>query len=310
MPCPGSLRTSMLPPNASAWSRTASSPTPRPASPLTALAVEKPGWVRTAVSEPLLRASASVSSEMPRPSSETVTSTMLPRCSARSSRRPRAGLPARSRSSGGSIPWPTALRSRWTSGSERPSRIARSSSVSAPTTTSSTCLPVSPARSRTARGSGVTIDESGSVRMPIAAPLRSSSSRSPRSSSSVTTPWPAWPLAPELVLEPAAMQDGLADEIEQRVDLLGGDADRAALGRGRGRGGRRGRLVRLGRRAVGRAPWRRRARRSARGSARPRPRRGGAARRTSAAGDRCGRRPAPRRGARRRAGPPSRARAR
>ena len=196
MPSPGSLRTSMLPPKASAWSLTASSPTPRPEIALTASAVEKPGWVRTAVSEPVRRASASVPSEMPRPSSATVTSTMLPRCSARSSRRPRAGLPARSRTSGGSIPWPIALRSRWTSGSERPSRIARSSSVSAPTTTSSTSLPLSTARSRTARGSGVTIDASGSVRIPIAAPLRSSSRRSPRSSSSVTTPWPPWPFAP------------------------------------------------------------------------------------------------------------------
>ena len=95
----------------------------------------------------------------PRPSSATVTSTVPPRCSARSSRRPRAGLPARSRSCGGSIPWAIELRSRWTERLGRPSRIARSSSVSAPTTISSTSLPVSAARSRTARGSGVTIDD-------------------------------------------------------------------------------------------------------------------------------------------------------
>ena len=48
----------------------------------------------TSVSDPALRASASVSSSTPRPSSATVTSTMPPRCSARSSSRPRAGLPA------------------------------------------------------------------------------------------------------------------------------------------------------------------------------------------------------------------------
>ena len=153
---------------------------------LTSLAVEKPACARTSAREPVRRPSASASSETPRPSSATVISTSAPRCSARSSSRPPLGLPRRTRSSGASMPCAIALRSRWIRISGSPSRMARSSSVSAPSTTSSTSLPVSAARSRTARGSGATIDDSGSVRMPIAAPLSPSSRRSPRSSSSET----------------------------------------------------------------------------------------------------------------------------
>jgi hypothetical protein len=46
--------------------------------------------------------------------------------------RPRRGLPAAARASGGSRPWSSALRSMWTSGSPRPSATARSISVSSP----------------------------------------------------------------------------------------------------------------------------------------------------------------------------------
>ncbi len=53
------------------------------------------------------------SQSMPRPSSLTVITTLLPRCEARSDTVPARGLPAASRSSGGSSPWSTALRTMW-----------------------------------------------------------------------------------------------------------------------------------------------------------------------------------------------------
>ena len=131
------------------------------------------------------------------------------------------------------MPWAMALRRMWTSGSVSPSRMARSSSVSAPRTTSSTCLPVSAARSRTARGSGATIDDSGSVRMPIAAPLRSVEQA--LAGVELVGERPVAGVRAELVLEAPAVEDGLAHEVEQRVDLLGRHADRAALARRRRR---------------------------------------------------------------------------
>ena len=97
------------------------------------------------------RRASSTSRGTPRPSSATTISTRPPRCSARSSIVARAGLPACPRSSALSIPWPIALRSRWTSGSDRLSRMTRSSSVSPPLTTSSTSLPSAAPMSRTAR---------------------------------------------------------------------------------------------------------------------------------------------------------------
>ena len=189
MPCPGSLRTSMLPPNASTWSLTASSPTPRPGDLADLARGREAGRASTSASEPrparlgerLLRDAAAVvgdrdlddaaallGAQLEAPARRLAGAARAPRA-ARSRGRPRCGAGGRAARRG-----PRGSRGR--ARSRRPS------------TTSSTCLPVSAARSRTARGSGVTIDESGSVRIPIAAPLRSSSRRSPRSSSSVTTP--------------------------------------------------------------------------------------------------------------------------
>ncbi len=65
---------------------------------------------------------------------------------------PAAGLPAASRSAGVSRPWSSALRTRCTSGSPIASTTVRSSSVSWPTSSSSTCLPSLVERSRTSRG--------------------------------------------------------------------------------------------------------------------------------------------------------------
>ncbi|NTV97443.1 MAG: hypothetical protein HGA75_18870, partial [Thiobacillus sp.] len=56
------------------------------------------------------------------------------------------------RSSGPSMPWSTALRTRWTRGSLRSSIMVLSSSVSSPDRTSSTSLPSWRARSRARRG--------------------------------------------------------------------------------------------------------------------------------------------------------------
>ncbi len=58
----------------------------------------------------------------------------------RSARRPVSGFPRRLRSDGGSIPWATALRTRWSSGSASRSRMERSSSSATPTRSSETCL--------------------------------------------------------------------------------------------------------------------------------------------------------------------------
>ena len=66
------------------------------------------------------------------------------------------------------MPCATELRRMWTIGSLIPSRITRSSSVSAPVTTSSTSVPLAAAMSRTARGNVPVIDASGSVRISIA----------------------------------------------------------------------------------------------------------------------------------------------
>src|SRR5664280_2226086 len=74
---------------------------------------------------------------------------------ARKVRTPPAGLPAPTRVSGSSMPWPTALRTRCISGSLTASSRARSSSVSPPTTSRWTWVPQAAARSRT------TLDISG-----------------------------------------------------------------------------------------------------------------------------------------------------
>ena len=89
------------------------------------------------------------SRSMPRPSSETEMRTWSRSRRASISdaaRRRLAG--ARGARSGDSMPWSTALRIRCTSGSASRSRIARSSSSSAPRSSTSTVLPSSRARPR------------------------------------------------------------------------------------------------------------------------------------------------------------------
>ena len=66
---------------------------------------------------------------------------------------PCSGLPLAARSAGVSSPWSAELRTMWVSGSLIRSSTWRSSSVSAPCISSSICLPSSPDRSRTMRGS-------------------------------------------------------------------------------------------------------------------------------------------------------------
>ena len=78
--------------------------------------------------------------------------TLPPSWKACRSSRPSAGLPRVSRSSGGSMPWSTALRSRCVSGSRMASMIVLSSSVSWPSMSMRACLPQATARSRTTRG--------------------------------------------------------------------------------------------------------------------------------------------------------------
>ena len=69
-------------------------------------------------------------------------------CEAETRMTPRGGLPVSRRSAGVSMPWSAALRSRCVNGSLISSSTWRSSSVSAPVSTSSISLPSSVARSR------------------------------------------------------------------------------------------------------------------------------------------------------------------
>ena len=161
MPRPARVRTSTRPRSASTAERTASRPTPRPDTPLTCRAVVSPG------SKIAVNASASVitrpalartrSTSIPRPSSETAITTSPPICVAWSRTTASSGFPCAARSSGGSMPWSAALRTRATSGSRSRSRTCRSSSVSSPTSSQRTCLPDARAMSRTARRRGAAI---------------------------------------------------------------------------------------------------------------------------------------------------------
>ena len=140
-------------------------PTPRPDTLVTASAVENPGRARTRSSWSSDSASAWGSTSpsrcarsrirarsMPRPSSLTLIATLARSRTAVRTISPSGGLPRRRRSAGVSMPWSTALRSRCSNGSPSSSRIARSSSISFPSTRNATCLSSSRARSRTRRG--------------------------------------------------------------------------------------------------------------------------------------------------------------
>ena len=167
VPCPCLLWTSTVPPVFSMLVRTTSIPTPRPETLVTFSAVEKPGmkmrrrisrspmWVaRSAVMMPRSMAlRRTLSGSIPAPSSVISMLTCPPSWNARKCRRPVAGLPAATRASAVSMPWSIELRTMWTSGSLIASMTVRSSSVSLPSSSRSTCLPHVSDRSRTTRGS-------------------------------------------------------------------------------------------------------------------------------------------------------------
>jgi two-component system chemotaxis sensor kinase CheA len=90
--------------------------------------------------------------------------------------RERAAKPARGRVELRALPRGSMVEIAVT---DRLSRMTRSISVSVPVTAKSTSFPAATAMSRTARGSGPVITASGSVRIPTAVSLRSSSMRSP-----------------------------------------------------------------------------------------------------------------------------------
>ncbi len=195
VPSRGREESSTRPPSASMVALTASIPTPRPDTSLTLLRVERPGRntsaatcsggrssARSPCSRPAATARArTVSRSMPPPSSSTEM-----RIESRSRRawmqmRPASCLPSRRRSSGPSMPWSTALRIRWTSGSESRSRMERSSSSSAPASSTCTCLPSWRASSRATRGSCSITRSSGAVRRSRARRCSSPTTRSMRS---------------------------------------------------------------------------------------------------------------------------------
>ena len=155
-------------------------PTPRPDTSLTASAVEKPGAkisAQTSASSRLSgacrpRSRALASSrwrDRPRPSSRTSMTIEPPWCDAASVSRPVSGLPAARRSAGVSMPWSMLLRTRCISGSVIFSIMPLSSSVASPCVTSSSCLPILAASSRSMRGKRLKTTDTGIMRMAIAA---------------------------------------------------------------------------------------------------------------------------------------------
>ena len=165
---------------------TTSSPTPRPETSVTFSAVEKPGAKRSAQTSssesplslsmiPLASALRTIlSRSRPRPSSTIVTTTEPPEWQAERCTCPVRSFPAAARSSGNSIPWSTALRIMWTSGSPTASTMLRSISVSSPSDVNSTSLPIFCERSRERRAIFWNVDLSGTMRIAIE---RSCSSR-------------------------------------------------------------------------------------------------------------------------------------
>jgi hypothetical protein len=142
---------------------TTSSPTPHPDTSITVRTVEKPSvkisWIASrsesassSVTRPRSSARRRTSrASIPPPSSTRVITTWFDSWAAESTIVPDAGFPRAARTAGASMPWSTALRMRWTSGSPISSMTALSTRVSSPCRTSSTCLPCWRARSRTRR---------------------------------------------------------------------------------------------------------------------------------------------------------------
>ena len=159
MPAPGRLWSATVPPSRSTCSLTIGRPSPCPETSVMTKLVLNPERKMSstgscAMSIRARRAAArTCSGSIPRPSSETAIS-IRPFSRGRIAAviRPRAGLPAASRSSGVSSPWSTALRTRWISGSLIASSTRRSTGSSPPSACHSTSLPSLRARSRTIRG--------------------------------------------------------------------------------------------------------------------------------------------------------------
>ena len=158
----------MVPPICSILVFTTSMPTPRPDTAVTVggggeagaedEALQSAPSVMPASSASVARPCAStlariLSTGRPRPSSAISMMMWPPSWNAFSVMRPVSGLPAARRSAGFSRPWSPELRTMWVSGSLISSSTWRSSSVSAPSMTSSIFLSISRARSRTSRGS-------------------------------------------------------------------------------------------------------------------------------------------------------------
>ena len=174
-------------------------PTPRPLTLVTSLAVEKPGSktscsssrsassaARSAVSSPRSMALARIRSTfMPAPSSATSIMTWLPSCTARRRSVPSGSLPAASRTSGGSMPWSSELRTACVSGSLMASSKLLSSSVSWPSICSRTRRPSVCERSRTMRGIFEKTFDTGCMRAFITLSRRSAVTMSRRRESMV-----------------------------------------------------------------------------------------------------------------------------
>lgn len=160
---------------------TTSMPTPRPLMLVTAAAVENPGRkTRSSASRsdiftawsweirPFSTALAlTLSGSMPAPSSRISMWTWPSSWKARSSNLPSGALPLAMRSAGASMPWSTELRTMWVSGSVIDSMRLRSSSVSAPSSSSRTLLPQAADTSRTRRGNRFHAEPIGCIRVVI-----------------------------------------------------------------------------------------------------------------------------------------------
>ena len=125
----------------------------------------------------------------PAPSSSIAIETNAPLCSALKTTVPCGFLPAASRTAGVSIPWSTELRIRWTSGSLSFSITVLSSSVYAPSVTSSISFLRSFERSLTSRLNLEKIVPIGSIRMSIVVSRSSRIRRSPCSASVDSSPF-------------------------------------------------------------------------------------------------------------------------
>ena len=140
-----------------------------------------------------------------------------------------------------SIPCATALRRRWTMVSEIPSRITRSSCVSAPLDRQLHLLALLRRRGRGSRaGSEAVIVLSGRVRIWITESCSSSSSRSPMSSSSEACR-PSRTVSPSACSRRRWCSTVSPTDVEHAVDLRGGNPDRR---RARSAPGRRWRPAR------------------------------------------------------------------